>query len=156
MLHLWIGEKEFENDAGVPDFYFMEEMDLSCIDTDFGHRVLHSCSDVAKVINYATLELPNGELVSPREISSGAKTCLILMFDTEDVVCDLLFCGENCEPFIAEAANQRDITCKTSRWFFPKKWGFKDGIHILNTDTVVHDIDEYMYHIIETGLSRLV
>lgn len=36
MLRLWIDNKEFDNDTGEPDFYFDEEMDAECIDTDFG------------------------------------------------------------------------------------------------------------------------
>lgn len=154
MLRLWIGNKEFDNDTGEPDFYFDEEMDAECIDTDFGRRVVKECSDIESVINYATLKLPNGELVSPRELASGAKNLLIMMFSEEDVVCDLRWCGDNCNKFIAEVANTKDITVKTTRWYMPYLRGetFDEGILILNTNTVVRSVEEYRDHIIATGL----
>lgn len=123
MQNIWLGYKDLENETGNPDFYFDEFIDKRCIDTDFGRRVVTACSDVFKVMNYVTLELPTGELISPKELSSGAKSLLIMAFSDEDVVCDLVWCGENCEIFIDELASQKDITVMTSRWYVPNKSG---------------------------------
>lgn len=81
MLKIWYGLKQFDNEVADPDFFFFsEEMNANCIDTDFGRRVVTECSNVYNIHNYATLELPNGELISPKELSSGAKNLLIMMF----------------------------------------------------------------------------
>lgn len=154
MLKLWIGDKKFDNQIGTPDFFFDEEMDKHCIDTDFGRRVVTECSDIYKIHTYAALELPNGEFISPSELSSGAKNLLIMMFSEKDVVCDMLWCGDNCNKFVAEIANIKDITVKTTRWYMPYLRGekFDEGILILNTNTVVRSVEEYRDHIIATGL----
>lgn len=157
MMNLWLGRGDFDNEVGDPDFYFSEFIDPKCIDTDFGRRVVKTCSDVKEVVNYATLVLPNEELISPMELSSGAKNLLIMMFDEEDAVCDLIWCGSNCESFLGEIASKRDFTVFTTRWFVPyKNSNFKDGVRILNTGKVVRSFDEYIDYVHESGLYELM
>lgn len=156
MLRLWIGRHDYENMVDEPDFYFSEFMDASCIDTDFGRRVVTEISDVKTIVNYATMYLPTGELISPRDLCSGAKNLLIMNFDTNDAVCDMLWCGENCEKFVAEISNKRDLLVTSSRWFLPyRNADFKDGVKIENTGVIVHSAKEYLDHIYDTRLVDL-
>lgn len=145
MLKIWYGLKQFDNEVADPDFFFSEEMNANCIDTDFGRRVVTECSNVYKIHNYATLELPNGELISPKELSSGAKNLLIMMFYEQDVICDLLWCGNNCNKFVAEIANKKDLTVKTTRYYNPyrSEVAFNEPILILNTGDLVNNIEEF-------------
>lgn len=145
MLKIWYGLKQFDNEVVDPDFFFSEEMNANCIDTDFGRRVVTECSNVYKIHNYATLELPNGELISPKELSSGAKNLLIMMFCEQDVICDLLWCGNNCNKFVAEIANKKDLTVKTTRYYNPyrSEVAFNEPILILNTGDLVNNIEEF-------------
>lgn len=145
MLKIWYGLKQFDNEVADPDFFFSEEMNANCIDTDFGRRVVTECSNVYKIHNYATLELPNGELISPKELSSGAKNLLIMMFCKQDVICDLLWCGNNCNKFVAEIANKKDLTVKTTRYYNPyrSEVAFNEPILILNTGDLVNNIEEF-------------
>ena len=158
MLNLWIGDKKFDNQIGTPDFFFDEEMNKHCIDTDFGRRVVTECSDIYKIHTYAALELPNGEFISPSELSSGAKNLLIMMFSEKDVVCDMLWCGDNCNKFVTEIANTKDITLKTSRYSNPfnSSVSFNDGVLILNTGVTVRDSREFCDHFMSTDLYYLV
>lgn len=150
MLKLWLGRKDDdERYIGQPDFVFDEEVDTHCIETEFGKRVIYVCSGSANVINYASLSLPNGELISPKELSSGAKN-IFVMDECKDVLCDLLWCGDNCIQFIAEIANRRNIEVCTTRWILPfnSKVEFKDGILIMNTGTIVRSAKEYIDEVI--------
>lgn len=163
MLNLWIGFKDFDNLVSDPDFYFSEFIDPACIETELGKRIVMECSDVENVVNYATMYLPTGELISARELSSGAKNLLIMAFDDDDAVCEMTFCGDNCNKFVGEIANSRDITVSTMRWYVPFSDGkekdavyFADGVRILNTGAVVHNYDEYVDHLMETGLEKLL
>lgn len=156
MLKLWIGRKEFDNMVGEPDYYFSDFIDPRCIDTEFGRRVVKELSRVKTVVNYATLILPTGEFISPKELSSGAKNVLIMENDTNNAVCDMLWCGENCEKFVAEISCRKDLFVESTRWFLPyRNADFKDGVKIMNTGMVVRSAKEYLDHIYDTGLDDL-
>ena len=157
MLKLWIGRREKEDDRyiGQPDFTFDEEIDKHCIDTDFGRRLIYACSGKARVINYVTLELPNGELLSPKELSSGTKNVFVMDNDP-DSLCDLLWCGDNFFPFIAEIANHKDIEACTSRWLVPfDGCTHKNGILIMNTGKVVYNGKEFIDEVIGNRLDSI-
>lgn len=152
MLKLWVGYpgvnldvRTYDNKYIVrnPDVYFDEMYDFPKLDTEFGHRLLKDVCHIVKVHNYATLELANGELISPTSLASGVKNVLLMQDCSDEVICDLLWCGENCEPFIAELAEKKDFTVCSRREFFPNFEQFKSGILVLNTNKVVHDIFEY-------------
>ncbi len=150
MLKLWLGRKDDDDRyVGQPDFIFDEEVDSHCIESPFGRRVVHECSGSATVINYASLSLPNGELISPKELSSGAKN-IFVMDECMDVLCDLLWCGDNCLNFIAEIANRKDIEVCTTRWIMPfnSEVGYNEGIKIMNTDVIVNTAKEYIDEVI--------
>lgn len=156
MLNLWIGDRDFPVQVLNPDLYFNEFIDKHCIETDFGKRVVKECSDVKEVINYVNMVLPNGELISPNELSSGAKNLLIMMYDDE-AVCDMEWCGNNCDHFIGEIAKAKDFTLQTTRWYVPfKNAEFPDGVRILNIDKVVYDIDEFLGAVVENELNELL
>lgn len=149
MLKLYYGMLEDKNVVLNPDNYFMDNTDLHCIDTDFGHRVLKDCVDVVKVHNYVTLELGNGELISPKDIGSGVKN-LFIMKEDDTAICNLLWCGENCEKYISEIAETKDLVVCTWRPFFPDfDTMFKSGIEILNSGKVVHNGMDYLKEILE-------
>lgn len=152
MLKLYYGLLEDERRVVNPDPYFNGMFDMHKIDTDFGRRVVKECSGVAKVHNYVTLELSNGEFISPEKLSSGAKNVL-LMKEFPDIICDVLWCGENCEPFISEIAEERDLTVYTTRPFHPDlNYLFKDGIYFINSGNIVRNNLEYIRECIKYKL----
>lgn len=143
MLNLWIGYKDFENLEDYPDIYFDSYFeDLEKLETDFAKRVITTCSDVAEVINYKNMVRNNGMLISPRELSTGAKTLILIKYT--DLVLNASRLGENCELFLKEIADEKDVTLITTRYFNPFLLCDYDKVRILNTGDIVTTSREFL------------
>lgn len=119
MLRIWYGLGYPEPNIQCPDIIFMEVYEDWMLRTEFSKRVLSTCSGGLKLIADGVLRRPNGQTVAPDKISSGAKVLILLMYT--DLVCDFGWCGENCEPFLEEIAQSKDVTVTCTRFYIPKK-----------------------------------
>lgn len=144
-----------------PTSYFNFMMDFHCIDTEFGRRVVKELSRVVKVHNYASLEISTGEFISPVELSHGAKNILIMAFAEDSVVTNMLFCGDNCNKFVAEICKTKDLNLITTRLYNP--WyrvedtaSLDSGVRIWNTGKIVYTQVEYVDYLMKVGLWDLL
>ena len=48
--------------------------------------------------------------ISPRELSGGVKTLLLLAFDNSGKIFNATACGDNCAKWILEIAENKDLT----------------------------------------------
>lgn len=118
MLKMWIGDppKRLFKTRVVnnPDRYWeLHVRDLEFMNTDFSKRVAMECSAIAEFLSCVTLKMDSGRLISPMQLSSGAKNVLLMKYF--DCSCDMEWCGENCEQFVEEIAEEKDLYIYTTR-----------------------------------------
>ena len=80
--------------------------------------------------------------ISPRELSGGVKTLLLLAFDNSGKIFNATACGDNCAKWILEIAQNKDLTISLHH-----SMNFGDGeyaIKILNNGVVVHNQEEWL------------
>lgn len=146
MLNLYIGypkEDEIGEIVYNPDDYF-KDMDLyEVMSTDFSMRVARECSDITKFETPILMRTSSGRFVSPLDLSSGAKNLIIMKYT--DKICNLLWCGDNCDKYVEEIAEERDITVFTTRVYVP----YEDSTNVvpfrvLNNGRIYNSPYEYV------------
>lgn len=106
------------------------------------------------VENYKFLIRHNGALVYPKELSTGVKTLLMMKYT--DYIMYYEWIGENCEKFIKEIADEKNLTISTTIYFNPFLNCDYDKVEIVNTDKVVYSAEEFTHYVFETGLANLM
>lgn len=119
MLNLYIGypPSEFKGVVRNPDRYFKDMDVYEVMSTDFAVRVAKECSDIASFDNPILMRTNSGRFVSPLDLSSGAKNLLIMKYT--DKICNMLWCGDNCDKYVEEVAEEKDLTVFTTRAYVP-------------------------------------
>lgn len=95
--------------------------------------------DRSTVINAHIIESPVLGGITPRELSGGVKT-LILIHKLPDRIFNASACGDNCAKWLLKMGDDRDITINLRHIM-----DFGEGtfnIHIQNTDSTVHNMKE--------------
>ena len=146
MLKVWLGLYE---EPGVTvtrsDFYFNTVFNRELLLTDFSRRLIYECSQGSEVININQLKHPSRGYYAPEHLPTGVKTTLLTMYNDE-VITDMVYCGDNCIPYIVEASREKDITVYTERfiyWFEPYCRNGVSEILIMNTGNIVRNYGEY-------------
>lgn len=139
MLNIYVGKHKdrLEMSSDWFNLFFDRENLL----TDFSKRLIKTI-DHCEVFdkNVIIHEIYGG--LSPEKLSSGTKSILLLMYN--DVIIDDIFFGDNCIPFLVEAACTKDITICASRLIElqTEKTGHCD-VRILNDDSYVDTCTEW-------------
>lgn len=125
MLKLWITD-DYKTRTNLryvsADVCFDYEIDdYSFLESDFSKRLLYDCSGELEVISQTTFRRPNGMLISHREIGSGSKNVLCMKYlgNSYDIIYSMLWCGDNCNPYIAEVARESDVETFSARVYNP-------------------------------------
>ena len=95
--------------------------------------------DKSTVLDGAVIDSPVMGKIPPVSLSGGVKT-LILIANEPDKIFNASTCGDNCAKWILKIAEERDITINLRHLM-----DFGDGeftIRILNTDQIVHNMNE--------------
>lgn len=95
--------------------------------------------DHSKVIGPRVIDSPVLGGISPRELSGGVKT-LILINHVPNRVFNASACGDNCAKWLLKIGGMKDVTINLRHLM-----DFGDGefdVRILNTDNVVHNMKE--------------
>ena len=139
MLSIYLGdcEKEIYN----PPFYFLIQYEDSWLETDLAKRMVKDV-DKSEVVGPHLIQSPVLGPISPRELSGGVKTLLLLAFDNSGKIFNATACGDNCAKWILEIAENKDLTISLHH-----SMDFGDGeyaIKILNNGVVVHNQEEWL------------
>lgn len=94
--------------------------------------------DRSKVIGPHLIESPVLGPISPKELSGGVKTLILMAFDENDRVFNASVCGDNCAKWILQIAKQKDLTINLRHIMDFGEEPF--AAKILNTGEVVHDM----------------
>ena len=95
--------------------------------------------DQSKVIGPRVIDSPVLGAITPRELSGGVKT-LILIAHVPDKIFNASTCGDNCAKWLLKMGEERDITINLRHLMDFGKQTFE--INILNTDQIVHNMEE--------------
>lgn len=107
--------------------------------TDELSREMIKDIDRSTVIAPRVIDSPVLGAITPRELSGGVKT-LILIMHVPDKIFNASTCGDNCAKWLLKIGEEKDITINL-RHLMDFGSG-KFNIHILNTDQIVHSMEE--------------
>lgn len=142
MLKVYIGE--LENEIYNPDMYFNNQYEDEWI-TDELAKAMIADIDKSAVISSHVIDSPVLGAITPKELSGGVKTLLLLAFDTSGHVFNGSVCGDNCAKWILRLAENKDITITLHHGmrFGPGPFEIK----ILNNSKIVRNRSEWLENI---------
>ena len=98
--------------------------------------------DKSAVVGPHLIESPVLGPISPKELSGGVKTLILMALDESNMVFNASACGDNCSKWILKIAEKKDLTINLRHIM-----EFGDGefeMKILNTGEVVHNMLEFV------------
>ena len=123
-----------------PKIYFNNIYKDNWITKPLSKQIIQSI-DQSEVIDEKTIASPVFGKMSPKKLSGGVKTLLLIAYDKTKVF-NASTCGDNCAEWILKIADKRRVVINLRHLM-----DFGDGqftIHILNTDQIVHDMGELL------------
>ena len=139
MLNVYLGD--YENEIYNPPLYFINQYEDEWLETELAKKMIKDI-DKSEVIGPYLIQSPVLGPISPRELSGGVKTLLLLAFDESGKVFNATACGDNCAKWILEIAKKKDLTISLHY-----SMNFGDGeyaIKILNNGVIVHNQAEWL------------
>lgn len=95
--------------------------------------------DKSEVLGTGAIDSPIMGIISPERLSGGVKT-LILIDHVPDKIFNASNCGDNCAEWLLRLGDEKDVLINLRHIM---DFGDDDFIiHIENTDSVVHNMDE--------------
>ena len=115
---------------------------------DFFSKQMIKDVDGSEVIGPHLIESPVLGPISPKELSGGVKTLMLMKFDESGKIFNASACGDNCAPWICRIAREKDLTINLHHIMdFSGINDFK--AMILNTGREVTGYKEYVDEAIE-------
>lgn len=139
MLSICLGD--CDNEIYNPPLYFINQYEDSWLETDLAKRMIKDV-DKSVVVGPHLIQSPVLGPISPRELSGGVKTLMLLAFDNSGKIFNATACGDNCAKWILEIAKNKDLTISLHH-----SMNFGDdeyAIKILNNGVVVHNQEEWL------------
>lgn len=136
MLKVFFGEKD--NVIYNTSVFFKNQYQKEWILSPNGIAMIKDV-DSSTVLGSGAIDSPVMGVISPERLSGGVKT-LILIDNIPDKIFNASNCGDNCAPWLLRLGKEKDITINLRHIL-----DFGDGdfeVFILNTDTMVHNMDE--------------
>ena len=118
--------------------YFKNTYEDEWITDDLSRQMIQDI-DQSKVIGPRVIDSPVLGAITPRELSGGVKT-LILIAHVPDKIFNASTCGDNCAKWLLKMGDERDITINLRHLMDFGKQAFE--INILNTNQIVHNMEE--------------
>lgn len=140
MLKIYLGD--MEKAIYHPPVYFDNRYEDEWI-TDELTKAMVKDVDKSEVIGTRLIDSPVLGPISTKELSGGVKTLILLAFDESGKVFNASACGDNCAKWILKIAEKKDLTINLRHIMDFGKEPFE--AYILNTDSVVHNMREFVY-----------
>ena len=96
--------------------------------------------DKSDVVSARLIDSPVLGPISPKELSGGVKTLMLMAFDETGQVFNASACGDNCAKWILEIGKKKDLTINL-RHIMEFGAGEFEAV-ILNTGQIIHDMGE--------------
>jgi len=140
MLKIIFGD--IENSIYHPPTYFDNRYEDEWITDPFSVAMIKDI-DHSDVIGAHLIESPVLGPISPKEISGGVKTLILMAFDTTGKVFNASSCGDNCAKWIVEIGKRKDLTINLHHVMDFSAVGSFDAL-MLNTGKTIHNYNEYL------------
>lgn len=138
MLKIYFGD--MENEVYNPPTYFLNQYADEWITSELSKEMILDV-DKSTVISARVIDSPVLGAITPRELSGGVKTLILMAYDKSNYVFNASACGDNCAKWIQEIAREKDLTI-TLHHIMHFEGAFE--AEILNEGNMVHSIREYV------------
>ena len=98
--------------------------------------------DHCTVISSHVIDSPILGAITPRELSGGVKTLILIAYDTGNKVFNSSACGDNCAQWLLRLGEQKEVTINLRHVMNFGNRPFQ--IKILNTDSIVTNMLEFV------------
>lgn len=139
MLNIYLGE--MKEAIYHPPTYFDNMYEDEWI-TDLLSVKMIKDVDKSEVIGPHLIESPVLGPISPKELSGGVKTLMLMAYDENDRVFNASVCGDNCSKWILKLGKEKDLTINLRHIMDFGKEEFE--AQILNTGQMVHTMKEFV------------
>lgn len=139
MLSIYLGD--MNNSIYHPPTYFDNMYEDEWI-TDLLSIEMIRDVDKSEVIGPHLIESPVLGPISPKELSGGVKTLILIAFDENERVFNASACGDNCSKWILQISREKDLTINLRHIMDFGKESFE--AKILNTGQIVHNMLEFI------------
>lgn len=136
MLNIWYGDHDpvIYNTA----VYFKNDYSPAWLDDPFVREMILDV-DKSEVLSSGAVSSPVMGIIPPTSLSGGVKTLILILKEPEKVF-NASNCGDNCASWLLKIGAMEDVTINLRHMMDFGDEPFE--IHIMNTDTIVHDMDE--------------
>ena len=119
-------------------YYFKYDYEDEWIIDPFVKEMIQDV-DKSTVLDSGVIDSPVLGKIPPTGLSGGVKTLILVKFD-KDKIFNASTCGDNCAKWLLKIAESEDRTINLLHLmdFGPESF----SIHILNTDQIVHSMEE--------------
>ena len=139
MLEIYLGE--MKDAIYHPPTYFDNRYEDEWITNPLSVEMIKDV-DRSEVIGSHLIESPVLGPISPKELSGGVKTLMLMAFEDNGRIFNASVCGDNCSKWILEIAGRKNLTINLRHIMdFGKK---RFEAKILNTGQIVHDMKEFI------------
>ena len=135
MLNIFLGD--MPEAIYHPPTYFDNQYEDEWITDPFSMEMIRDV-DKSEVISSRLIDSPLLGPISPKELSGGVKTLMLMAFDGSGRIFNASVCGDNCAKWILKIGQKRDLMINLRHIM-----DFGDDpfeIKITNTGDVVHDM----------------
>lgn len=139
MLKIYLGE--MEEAIYHPPTYFDNRYEDEWLTTPRAVEMIRDI-DHSEVVSAHLIESPVLGPISPKELSGGVKTLLLMAFDHSGKVFNASVCGDNCAKWILKLGREKDLTINLRHVMGFGKEPFE--ILILNTEEIIHDMASFV------------
>lgn len=106
MLSVFFGD--MENVIYNTNVYFNNTYKDRWITTDLARAIIKAV-DKSEVIDAKTIKSPIFGIMSPKKLSGGVKTLLLIAYDSNNKIFNASTCGDNCAEWILRIAEKEKI-----------------------------------------------
>lgn len=103
-------------------------------------REMIKAVDQSEVIDERTISSPVFGNMSPKKLSGGVKTLLLIAFDNSQKIFNASTCGDNCAEWILKIAQDKKVVINLRHLMDFGEGEFK--IKVLNTNKIVNNMKE--------------
>ncbi len=140
MLKIVFGE--IENAIYHPPTYFDNQYEDDWITNPLSIKMIKDI-DQSEVVSAHLIQSPVLGPISPREISGGVKTLILMAFDDSGKIFNASSCGDNCAKWIVEIGTGKDLTINLHHVLDFSSAGMFEA-YMLNTGKIVRGYEEYL------------
>lgn len=139
MLSIYLGD--MKEAVYHPPTYFDNMYEDEWITNSLSVEMI-SDVDKSAVVGPHLIESPVLGPISPKELSGGVKTLILMALDESNMVFNASACGDNCSKWILKIAEKKDLTINLRHIMDFGEETFE--AQILNNGRQVHDMQEFV------------